>query len=131
AESYIQLAGGDSRWNTATLLQYLTESQMALPRITSPHSTGNNRTQRVMLLVLAATLPGVVVLTWLYGAGTLINIAWASAVALGCEALLLKMRNRPVQFFLRDGSALLTAVLLALALPPYSSWWLTLIATAS
>lgn len=104
---------------------------MALPRITSPHSTGNNRTQRVMLLVLAATLPGVVVLTWLYGAGTLINIAWASAVALGCEALLLKMRNRPVQFFLRDGSALLTAVLLALALPPYSPWWLTLIATAS
>ena len=27
---------------------------MALPRITSPHTKGNNRTQRVMLLVLAA-----------------------------------------------------------------------------
>jgi len=46
---------------------------MALPRITSPHAKGANRTQRVMLLVLAATLPGVVVLTWLYGAGTLIK----------------------------------------------------------
>ena len=104
---------------------------MALPRITSPHATGSNRTQRVMLLVLAATLPGVIVLTWLYGAGTLINLCWASAVALGCEALMLKVRQRPVQFFLRDGSALVTAVLLALALPPYSPWWLTLIATGS
>lgn len=103
---------------------------MALPRITSPHTKGSNRTQRVMLLVLAATLPGVVVLTWLYGAGTLINLAWASAVALGCEALILKLRQRPVQFFLRDGSALVTAMLLALALPPYSPWWLTLVATA-
>lgn len=104
---------------------------MALPRITSPHATGSNRTQRVMLLVLAATLPGVIVLTWLYGAGTLINLCWASAVALGFEALLLKVRQLPVQFFLRDGSALVTAVLLALALPPYSPWWLTLIATGS
>ncbi|MHB0762883.1 RnfABCDGE type electron transport complex subunit D [Stutzerimonas sp. NM35] len=104
---------------------------MALPRITSPHATGSNRTQRIMLLVLAATLPGVVALTWLYGAGTLINLCWASAVALGFEALMLKVRQRPVQFFLRDGSALVTAVLLALALPPYSPWWLTLIATGS
>ena len=102
---------------------------MALPRITSPHATGSNRTQRVMLLVLAATLPGVIVLTWLYGAGTLINLCWASAVALGFEALLLKVRQRPVQFFLRDGSALVTALLLAVALPPYAPWWLTLVAT--
>ena len=104
---------------------------MALPRITSPHAIGANRTQRVMLTVLAATLPGFVVLTWLYGAGTLINLLWASALALGIEALLLKLRQRPVQFFLRDGSALVTAVLLALALPPYSPWWLTLIAVLS
>ena len=104
---------------------------MALPRITSPHTKGSNRTQRVMLLVLAATLPGVIALTWLYGAGTLINLIWASAVALGSEALILRLRQRPVQFFLRDGSALVTAVLLALALPPYSPWWLTLIATGS
>ncbi|MCJ0974928.1 electron transport complex subunit RsxD [Pseudomonas sp. PS1] len=103
---------------------------MALPRITSPHTTGSNRTQRVMLQVLAATLPGVAALTWIYGAGTLINLIWASAVALACEAGVLKLRQRPVGFFLRDGSALVTAVLLALALPPYSPWWLTLIATA-
>jgi len=104
---------------------------MALPRLTSPHAKGSNRTQRVMLLVLLAALPGALVLTWLYGAGTLINLCWASSAALALEAALLKARQRPVRFFLLDGSAVVTAVLLALALPPYAPWWLTLIAVAS
>lgn len=101
---------------------------MALPRITSPHATGNQRTQRVMLQVLLATVPAVLVLTWLFGIGTLVNLLWASLVALGCEAAILAFRKRPITFYLKDGSALVTAVLLALALPPYAPWWLTLIA---
>ena len=101
---------------------------MALPRITSPHATGSNRTQQVMLQVLLATVPGILVLTWLFGAGTLFNLVWASLCALGFEAALLAARKRPIAFFLKDYSALVTAVLLALALPPYSPWWLTLIA---
>ena len=36
---------------------------MALPRLPSPHAKGSNRTQRVMLLVLLAALPGALVLT--------------------------------------------------------------------
>jgi len=101
---------------------------MALPRITSPHATGNQRTQRVMLKVLLACVPAVLTLTWLFGIGTLVNLLWASLVALGCEAAILAMRKRPIAFYLKDGSALVTAVLLALALPPYAPWWLTLIA---
>ncbi|MNZ55944.1 Electron transport complex protein RnfD [compost metagenome] len=103
---------------------------MKLPRITSPHVTGSNRTQKVMLQVLAACAPGALVLMALYGVGTLFNLLWCSAIALGCEAAMLKLRGRPLGFFLKDGSALVTAVLLALALPPYSPWWLTLIATS-
>ncbi|MBS7661443.1 RnfABCDGE type electron transport complex subunit D [Pseudomonas lalucatii] len=102
---------------------------MALPRITSPHAKGANRTQQVMLQVLLACVPGVLALTWLFGAGTLINLLWASACALGFEAAFLALRGRPPGFFLKDYSALVTAVLLALALPPYAPWWLTLIAT--
>ncbi|WP_339514819.1 electron transport complex subunit RsxD [Pseudomonas sp. RL_15y_Pfl2_60] len=102
---------------------------MALPRITSPHAKGSNRTQRVMLQVLLATVPGIIALTWLFGFGTLINLLWASVCALGFEALILALRKRPVGFFLKDYSALVTAVLLALALPPYAPWWLTLVAT--
>ncbi|WP_435607775.1 RnfABCDGE type electron transport complex subunit D [Pseudomonas knackmussii] len=103
---------------------------MALPRMSSPHATGANRTQKVMLQVLAALAPGGLVLLSLYGVGTLFNLLWCSAVALGTEALMLHLRKRPLGVFLMDGSALVTAVLLALALPPYAPWWLTLLATA-
>lgn len=103
---------------------------MALPRLSSPHATGANRTQKVMLQVLAALAPGALVLIALYGVGTLFNLLWCSAVALGTEALMLRLRKRPIEVFLKDGSALVTAVLLALALPPYAPWWLTLLATA-
>ena len=100
-----------------------------MARITSPHARGKNRTARVMQLVLLATLPAVLTLTWLYGFGTLINLCWATLAAVGFEAVILRLRRRPLGFYLRDYSAVLTAVLLALALPPYSPWWLTLVAT--
>ncbi|MGV8508402.1 RnfABCDGE type electron transport complex subunit D, partial [Pseudomonas aeruginosa] len=57
------------------------------------------------------------------------NLAWASLVALACEAAMLALRKRPPGVFLKDGSALVTALLLAVALPPYAPWWLTLVAT--
>ncbi|WP_152221241.1 RnfABCDGE type electron transport complex subunit D [Pseudomonas sp. SCB32] len=102
---------------------------MKLPRITSPHATGSNRTQKVMLTLLAACAPGALVLIGLYGIGTLFNLLWCSLIALATEAAMLKLRNRPLGLFLRDGSALVTGVLLALALPPYAPWWLSLVAT--
>ncbi len=100
---------------------------MAFIQVTSPHLTGQNRTARVMQWVLLATIPGLCALTWFFGWGTLINIFWASILALASEALVLKLRRRPVLFYLRDYSALVTAVLLALALPPYSPWWVTMV----
>ncbi len=102
---------------------------MALPRPTSPHARGSNRTPAIMRLVLGACVPGLLTLTWLYGQGTLLNLAWASLVALACEAAMLALRKRPPGVFLKDGSALVTALLLAVALPPYAPWWLTLVAT--
>jgi electron transport complex protein RnfD len=38
---------------------------------------------------------------------------------------MLKIRHRPIKPFLMDGSAIVTAVLLAIALPPLAPWWLT------
>lgn len=104
---------------------------MALLRITSPHAHGPMSTPRVMQNVLLATVPGIIVLTHFFGYGTLVNILWGSAVALGCEALALKLRRRPLGFYLKDYSALVTAFLLCIALPPYSPWWLIAIGIAS
>lgn len=103
---------------------------MTLVRQTSPHARGPNSTQQVMKLVLLAALPGLAVQTVFFGWGTLINVIWCSLVALGCEALILKIRQRPLSFYLTDGTAIVTAVLMALALPPLSPWWLTTVGVA-
>jgi electron transport complex protein RnfD len=103
---------------------------MAFLHVTSPHVHTPQDTGAVMRLVLLATLPGVVALTVFFGFGTLINILWAGIVALACEATILTLRARPVGFYLRDGSALVTATLLAIALPPYAPWWVVLVGTA-
>ncbi|MFC3679895.1 electron transport complex subunit RsxD [Bacterioplanoides pacificum] len=103
---------------------------MALLTLSSPHTHGPNSTQKVMLTVMLATLPGLAVTTGLFGFGTLINVILASVVALASEAIILSLRKRPVGFFLRDNSALLTGVLLGLALPPFAPWWITVIASS-
>lgn len=99
---------------------------MALLRITSPHTQrAGHRTAWVMQMVILATLPGLLVQTWLFGWGTLIHVIIAIVTALVSEALVLKLRGRSIRFFLQDYSALLTGLLLALALPPSVPWWLT------
>ncbi len=100
---------------------------MALLKITSPHATSALSTSRVMQLVMLATLPGVLALSWHFGWGTLVNIVFAAIVAVGAEALALLLRKRPIGFYLKDCSALVTALLLAIAMPPNSPWWLILI----
>jgi electron transport complex protein RnfD len=90
----------------------------------------DERLQQAMKLVLLATLPGIFVLLWLYGWGVLINLLLAGSTALAVEAAVLSLRKRPLKPSLSDGSALVSATLLALALPPYCPWWLTLSAAA-
>ena len=103
---------------------------MPLLRITSPHAHGPLSTTRVMQYVLLASVPGVLVLTGFFGFGTLVNILWGCSVALACESLALTLRRRPLGFYLRDCSALVTATLLCIALPPYAPWWLIAIGVA-
>jgi len=103
---------------------------MALLTLSSPHTHGPNSTSRIMLTVALATLPGLMVMTWFFGPGTFINIVLASLTAIASEALVLKARKYPVSFFLKDNTALVTGVLLGLALPPLAPWWITVLASA-
>lgn len=97
---------------------------MALLTATSPHATRPLDTQRVMQMVLLATIPGILALTNFFGWGTLINILWACIAAITAESIALHLRKRSVKAYLSDYSALVTAVLLGIAMPPYSPWWL-------
>lgn len=103
---------------------------MALLTKSSPHVHSKNSTQKVMLKVMLATLPGLAVLTAFFGWGTLINIMLAMLTAVACEALILKLRKRPALPYLKDYSALLTGLLLGLALPPFAPFWVTISASA-
>ncbi len=91
----------------------------------APHIASGNSVSRVMRRVLLALVPGVLAMTVLFGWGVLINILVAVAVAVATETAMLRLRGRPVQLFLRDWSAVVTAVLLALALPPLLPAWIT------
>jgi Na+-translocating ferredoxin:NAD+ oxidoreductase subunit D len=90
---------------------------------TSPHHTTNNSVGRVMRQVLYALAPGTLAMIWYFGSGVLFQILIAIVVALASEAAMLAARGRPMQPFLGDYSAVATAWLLALALPPLAPWW--------
>jgi electron transport complex protein RnfD len=78
-----------------------------------------------MARVLFALFPGIVVYSCLIGPAILLQIAIASTTALVAEAAMLKLRAKPLTLFLTDGSALVTAWLIALSFPPIAPWWLT------
>ena len=88
------------------------------------------RLRTSMGLVLLACIPGLLTLLWLHGWGLLVNLLLCASAAILCETLLLAMRGQPPKPALSDGSALVTAILLACALPTLTPWWLPVVATS-
>ncbi len=100
---------------------------MQFSTISSPHTSRPNSTGRIMLQVILALIPGAAALIWYFGWGILVNMTLASATAVAAEALVLRLRNQPIKPALMDLSAVVTALLLALAIPPSLPWWLTVL----
>ena len=100
---------------------------MSLLRVTSPHASGLKKVSQVMRDVLLATIPGILVMTWFFGPGTLINLILGGSVALAVEYGVMALRGRDPRVAISDLSVLVTATLLCIALPPYAPWWLIVI----
>ena len=99
--------------------------------MSSPHVlTPGSSVGAIMLTVLAALIPAIAAYYYFFGPAILISLALASVTALLAEAAMLRLRNYPLKHFLTDGSALLTAWLLALSIPPLAPWWLIVVGTA-
>nr|WP_319784335.1 electron transport complex subunit RsxD [Oceanisphaera sp. IT1-181] len=81
-----------------------------------------------MRRVCYCLLPGIGAQWWFFGSGSLIQILLAILTAYGAEALVLALRGRRLSP-LKDNSALLTAILIGIALPPLAPWWLVVIGT--
>jgi len=93
----------------------------------SPHLAPDNSVSRVMLQVLIGLIPGTLAMWWYFGWGVIINITLAIMTAVIAEALFLRARKRDALPAILDLSAVLTAWLLALALPPLLPWWQTVL----
>lgn len=98
--------------------------------LSSPFIAQPSSVSQIMLRVLLALIPGIALYVWYFGPAILVSITLASITALATEAAMLKLRNRPIKPFISDNTALLTAWLLALSIPPLAPWWMVVVGTA-
>ena len=96
----------------------------------APHIHAGTSVSLVMRRVLYALVPGVAAMTLLFGWGVLVTVLVAVFAAVATETAMLHVRGRPMRLFLSDWSAIVTAVLLALALPPLLPAWITVLGVA-
>lgn len=92
----------------------------------APHFPPHNTVAGVMRQVLYALVPAIAAHAWYFGPGILVQIVLACTFAVVLEAAMLRLRGCPVAMFLGDFSAVVTAVLFALCLPPLAPWWIAL-----
>ncbi len=96
----------------------------------APYLLKDASVSQVMTQVCLALVPGIAVYAWLVGPAILVQLVIASLSAIAAEALMLKLRGKPLAMFLSDGSAIVTAWLIALTFPPLAPWWLVVTGTA-
>ncbi len=96
----------------------------------SPYLKNHESVSRMMIAVIFALIPGTLVYVHFFGSGILLNMFFTISTAIACEIAVLRVRNKPVKPYLLDGSAILTAILLAISLPPLAPWWLPVIGSA-
>lgn len=93
------------------------------------HSNAFN-TNQIMRQVIYALALGVGAMYYYYGWGVILQIVLAGATALVCEAAFLKIRKLPILPAISDGSALLSAILLAISIPSIAPWWIVVLGVA-
>ena len=89
-----------------------------------PHTHAVRTTGQIMGMVLLALVPATAFGFYLFG-WPAVNL-WLLTIlsALAFEAFSLKLANKPILFYLSDGSAILSGWLLAMTLPPWAPWWI-------
>lgn len=94
--------------------------------ISPPHRHVGTSVAGIMLRVCLAMLPALLCYIYYFGWGIVIQCLLATGFALAIEFLMLKLRRRQTQLFLKDGSAIVTALLFAFTISPYTPWWISL-----
>lgn len=96
----------------------------------SPHHHNNRSTPRLMLLVMAACIPGILAQLYWFGPGVFIQITLALITAFICELVTFEIRGRHNDPAISDNSSLLCGLLLAVSIPSLAPWWVIVSGTA-
>ena len=109
-------------------LAYMQKNTTVPPQILAEKPPApSTPTPRVMAEVLVSLVPALLLLFFYHGIGLVINLTAAIASALFTEMALTRLRGKDVPATLKDGSAILTAVLLVLVVSPQlPPWWIAI-----
>ena len=91
--------------------------------ISPPHIHDGSSVFGMMSQVYLALIPGLICYVIYFGWGIVIQCLMSIGFALVLEWVMLKLRKRPVELFLKDGSAIVTALLFAFTVSPFTPWW--------
>lgn len=95
-----------------------------------PHTHAPRSVGKVMFSVMFALFPATLFGIYLFGWPALFLFTITIASAVISEIICLRLSNKPIGFYLLDGSAILTAWLLAMTLPPWAPWWIGVVGGA-
>ena len=101
-----------------------------IPEMSGPYVRKEKSVTRTMTLVMVALVPATAYGLYLYGWPAIILFTTAIVSALLFEIISLMIAKKPIIRFASDGSAMLTAWLLAISLPPWAPWWIAVIGSA-
>lgn len=90
----------------------------------APHVRNPGKIPSLMGTVFSALMPATLFAIYQFGWPALNLIGLCLLSALIFEALCLRCAGKRVSTYLVDGSGVLTALLLALSLPPWAPWWI-------
>lgn len=88
----------------------------------SPHLKSTESVEKIMWTVVACLIPSLILSVFVFGLRALIIAAISTASCVAVEAATQKLLKRPVT--VRDGSAVITGLLLAFSIPPGVPLWM-------
>ncbi|NJA07038.1 MULTISPECIES: RnfABCDGE type electron transport complex subunit D [Methylomonas] len=97
---------------------------MSVKPVSGPHVLATRRSDQIMRLVILAMAPSVGFGVLLFGWPALYLLVVTVFSALAFEAFCLKLKGVAAGPYLRDGSAIVSGLLVAMTLPPWAPWWI-------
>ena len=91
----------------------------------SPHIRSKITTDWIMYMVLIALLPASCMGVYLFGVPALILIVCSVVTCVATEYIYERLMHKPIT--IKDGSAMVTGLLLALNLPSGATWWMAVL----